>query len=123
MATRSTISVVQKDNSVKPVYCHFDGYIIRGVGEALQTYFNNEKCANDVISEGDLSSIYNDDFESYHAKRGDAIDICHYNTLESFLSNLEKQEFNYLFIDGEWKIIDSDNEINEIFEYNSWFVS
>ncbi len=123
MATRSTISVVQKDNSVKSVYCHFDGYIIRGVGEALQTYFNTDEGANNVISEGDLSNIYKGTFESYHSKRGEAIDICHYNTLESFLSNLEKQEFNYLFIDGEWKIIDSDNEINEIFEYNSWFVS
>jgi len=123
MSTRSTISVVQKNNSVKSIYCHWDGYIIGGVGEALQTYFNTYQCANDVISEGNLSNIYRDDFESYHSKRGDVINIESYSNLESFLSNLEKQEFNYLFIDGEWKIIDSDNEIKEIFEYNSWFVS
>jgi hypothetical protein len=122
MATRSTISVVQEDNSVKSVYCHWDGYIIGGVGEALQTYFNTEEDANNVISEGSLSSINKDSFESYYSKRGEAKVSEYYGTLESFLSNLEKQEFNYLFIDGEWKIIDSDNEIKEIFEYNSWFV-
>ena len=104
MSTRSTISVVQEDNSVKSVYCHFDGYINSGVGEWLKSYFNTFQLANEVISEGDLSSIFRDNFESYYSKRGDAIASEYYSTVESFLSNLEKQEYNYLFIDGEWQV-------------------
>jgi hypothetical protein len=104
MSTRSTISVVQKDNSVKSISCHWDGYINNGVGYMLKTYFNSISEANDVISEGNLSSIYKDDFESYHAKRGEDINIEYFSNLESFLANKEKQEFNYLFIDNEWRV-------------------
>lgn len=104
MATRSTISVVQKDNSVKSIYCHWDGYIDNGVGENLKKYFNTYQCANDVISEGDLSSIYRDDFESYHSMKGEAINIESFINLESFERSRDKQEFNYLFIENEWRV-------------------
>jgi hypothetical protein len=110
MSTRSTISVVQEDNSVKSVYCHFDGYISNGVGEYLKSYFNTDKLANKVISEGDLSSVYGENFESYYSKRGEEIDIDYYSNLESFLKNKDKQEFNYLFINNEWQVALSDND-------------
>ena len=104
MSTRSTISVIQKDNSVKSVYCHFDGYISNGVGEYLKSYFNTDKLANKVISEGDLSSVYGENFESYYSKRGEDINIETYTNLESFYSNKDKQEFNYLFINDKWQV-------------------
>ena len=110
MSTRSTISVVQKDNSVKSVYCHFDCYISNGVGEYLKSYFNSYKCANDVISEGDLSSVYGENFESYYSKRGEDINIEYFSNLESFYDNKDKQEFNYLFINNEWQVALSDND-------------
>tara|TARA_B100000497_G_scaffold123945_1_gene157527 strand:+ start:3712 stop:4056 length:345 start_codon:yes stop_codon:yes gene_type:complete len=110
MSTRSTISVVQKDNSVKSVYCHFDGYISNGVGEWLKSYFNSYKSANKVISEGDLSSVYGENFESYYSKRGEDINIEYFSNLESFLRNKYKQEFNYLFINGKWQVALMDND-------------
>ena len=110
MSTRSTISVVQKDNSVKSVYCHFDGYISNGVGEWLKSYFNTDKLANKVISEGDISSIHGESVDSYYSKRGDAIAFEYFSTVESFLKNKDKQEFNYLFIDGEWQVALIDND-------------
>ena len=104
MSTRSTISVVQKDNSVKSVYCHFDGYISNGVGEWLKSYFNSYKLANNAISEGDISSIHGESINSYHSKRGEEIDIEYFSNLESFLRNKHRQEFNYLYIDGDWQV-------------------
>ncbi len=74
MATRSTISVLQKDGSVKSIYCHFDGYI-KGVGRTLQNYYNSEELANRLVSLGDLSylSKYPDPLpeapEEYHFGR------------------------------------------------------
>ena len=109
MATRSTISVVQEDNSVKSVYCHFDGYISNGVGEWLKSYFNSDKLANKVISEGDLSSVYGEKFESYYSKRGEDINIETFKSVLQFMKNKDRQEFNYLFIDGEWQVALIDN--------------
>jgi len=110
MSTRSTISVVQKDNSVKSVYCHFDGYISNGVGEYLKSYFNSYKLANNAISEGDISSIHGESINSYHSKRGEEINIESFSDMESFLKNKDRQEFNYLFIDGEWQVALIDND-------------
>jgi len=110
MSTRSTISVVQKDNSVKSVYCHFDGYISNGVGEYLKSYFNSYKLANNAISEGDISSIHGESIDSYYSKRGEEINIESFSDMESFLKNKHKQEFNYLFIDGEWQVALIDND-------------
>jgi len=109
MSTRSTISVVQEDNSVKSVYCHFDGYISNGVGEYLKSYFNSDKLANKVISEGDLSNVYGENFESYYSKRGEDIDIETFKSVLQFMKNKDRQEFNYLFIDNEWQVALSDN--------------
>lgn len=110
MSTRSTISVVQKDNSVKSVYCHFDGYINNGVGEYLKSYFNSDRLANNVISEGDISSIHGKSVDSYYSKRGEDINIEYFSTLDSFYRNKVKQEFNYLFINNEWQVALSDND-------------
>ena len=110
MSTRSTISVVQKDNSVKSVYCHFDGYINNGVGEYLKSYFNSDRLANNVISEGDISSIHGKSVDSYYSKRGEDINIETYTNLESFYSNKDKQEFNYLFINDEWQVSFGDDD-------------
>ena len=94
MSTRSTISVVQENKSVKSVYCHFDGYISNGVGEYLKSYFNSYKLANNAISEGDISSIHGESIDSYYSKRGEDINIETFSDMESFL----KFDETYLFI-------------------------
>ena len=101
MSTRSTISVIQRDGSVKSVYCHWDGYT-DGVGKELINNFNTERLANKVISEGSISSITDSYIDSYHSKRGEDIDIKQYLSLERFLKSKDSQQFNYLFKDGEW---------------------
>ena len=110
MSTRSTISVVQEDNSVKSVYCHFDGYISNGVGEWLKSYFNSYKLANNAISEGDISSIHGQSIDSYYSKRGEDINLETFPNLESFLKNKGKQTFNYLYIYDEWQVALSNSD-------------
>lgn len=57
MSTRSRIAVLQKDGSVKSVYCHSDGYPSH-VGRMLFTYHNTEEKANELVSLGWLSALY-----------------------------------------------------------------
>lgn len=57
MSTRSTISVLQENSSVKSIYCHWDGYL-RGVGETLLNYYNTYERANALVSLGGLSCVY-----------------------------------------------------------------
>ena len=115
MATRSTISVVQEDNSVKSVYCHWDGYIENGVGQELKTFFNSYRLANKVISEGDLSSINRGYIDSYNSLRGDSVLVNQFPDIKSFESSDYEQSFNYLFEDGEWKV--SRGNLGDFVEY------
>lgn len=57
MSTRSTISVLQENSSVKSIYCHFDGNL-RGVGETLLTHYNTYEIANELVGLGGLSCVY-----------------------------------------------------------------
>lgn len=57
MATRSRIAVLQKDGSVKSIYCHNDGYTDH-VGAMLFSHHNTEEKANELMSLGDISCLY-----------------------------------------------------------------
>ncbi len=103
MSTNSTISVIQKNGSVKSVYCHWDGYT-EGVGKDLINHFNTERLANKLISEGSISSIDKSYVDTYHSKRGEDIEIMQYSSLERFKQSGESQQFNYLFKDDEWLV-------------------
>jgi len=54
MGTRSRIGVMHGD-TVKSVYCHWDGYLEHN-GEILQKHYDSVK-ANQLVSLGDLSSL------------------------------------------------------------------
>lgn len=57
MATRSMISMVQADgNSIRAVYCHWDGYP-GYVGRELQLSYNSEDAVVALIDCGDISSL------------------------------------------------------------------
>ena len=57
MSTRSRIAVMQTDGSVKSVYCHSDGYTSH-LGDMLFNHHNTEEKANELVSLGDLSCLY-----------------------------------------------------------------
>ncbi len=56
MSTPCNIGVLSSDNSVRFIYCHFDGYI-KGVGLKLKESYNSEEAANSLIDLGDISSL------------------------------------------------------------------
>jgi len=56
MATRSFIGILNKDDSVDYIYCHWDGYPEHN-GVLLNDFYNNEDTVRDLISLGDLSVL------------------------------------------------------------------
>ena len=125
MATNSTIAVQLKDGSVAQIFCHWDGQLSHN-GKILFTNYNNFESVNSLVCLGNLSSL---------GKFRDAIDdvddegSCEYQTrdkgenwfqnkpnefetLDSYKKFMERnsQEFNYIFIDGDWFVSKGNNE-------------
>ena len=106
MSTRSLIGI-RKDVGITYVYCHFDGYL-DGVGITLVKNYDTEDKVNDILKNGDMSSL------------GDSIDTCDfYNepdseafTLTGHGEGLKDEyykhgqncwaDYVYLFEDGKW---------------------
>ena len=56
MSTRSVIGIMNNDNSVNSVYCHFDGYP-EHTGYFLKKFFDTTEKVQNLISNGDISSL------------------------------------------------------------------
>jgi hypothetical protein len=105
MATRSTISLLTKENVVKTIYCHFDGYLSNNGNILKESYTDYEKITS-LIALGSLSSL-NQTIEScfaYHRDRNEDLEITVFKSLEEYLNKIigYGEEFNYIFIDGKW---------------------
>ena len=111
MSTNAQIAVEHDDNTISSIYCHFDGYIQGGAGEALVNAVRTLPAAEELIKAGDLRYVQNNngqvDAESYNVFRGEEIKINTFNNLTDFVDQAQWEEFNYLFIDGQWRLIDA----------------
>ena len=103
MSTRSMIGVMEKDGSVKAIYCHFDGYL-DGVGYTLLNNYDEAK-TRDLIERGDISSL------GPNIKGSPAYPDTHYKGFTDDLDYLDYCwnksgwiEFAYLLCDGEWLV-------------------
>lgn len=125
MSTHSTISVKLPDGKIRSVYCHFDG-MIQSNGRMLVEHYNSQELAEQLTSLGHLSYIaplFEPTSESGHCfedpeplitvvysrDRGEKDQIPNvWNSEEEFSNDFEnksfKQEYNYLFKDGEWYV-------------------
>ena len=56
MATRSIIGILHENNTIKSIYCHYDG-MPSNTGYFLLTYYNTKQKVLDLINKGDLSSL------------------------------------------------------------------
>ena len=56
MSTRSVIGIINNDNSVNSVYCHYDGYPLY-TGYFLKRFFDTTEKVQNLISNGDISSL------------------------------------------------------------------
>ena len=127
MATRSTIAVQHFNGSVSQIYCHWDGYFEHN-GEILKHYYNDQNLAEQLVKMGDLSSLghdlgekhsfdwFSDDphlYQRYGATslwctfydrdRGETqVEARKFSNLVEYLNKGRDEEYNYLFMDGEW---------------------
>lgn len=57
MATRSLIGMESKDGMIQYIYCHWDGYVVEGVGQCLLECFKDRSKVQDLLALGDISSL------------------------------------------------------------------
>lgn len=118
MATRSHIGKQNTDGSITYIYCHWDGYPEHN-GAILQEYYKEESKVNELLSLGDLSILSRDigekqSFDDIHSHNDDwclaygrdrGEDDTEARTVPT-LQEFTKQEYNYLFVNGEWECYD-----------------
>ncbi len=114
MATRSRIGIADPQGNITSIYCHFDGYPSY-IGRLLQTTYNTEEDAREIVSLGNLSSLderlhpASDSPHSFHQRvpgvtvaygrdRGDEDTDAKEHTDEDWPD--WGQEFLYLWING-----------------------
>ena len=109
MSTRSTIAVHNPNTGrVTQVYCHFDGYL-EGVGQTLLDHYHDADSADNLMVEGDMSSLGNtvDETVYYGRDRGEKwFHVCPdvYDSIDDYMNRANREEYNYLFTDNEWKL-------------------
>lgn len=120
MSTRSTIWIENKNGTFDGIYCHWDGYPENN-GVILYNHYRDEEKIRSLIGLGSLSSLgkyvstnmphtfdkpFPDVCVAYHRDRGE--DFFSYSNVKK--SNLGEylEEYNYFFMDGEWKYTTDD---------------
>lgn len=101
MSTNATISILLADDSVSTIYSHWDGYP-QGVGTVLLESYNTEAQVQDLIAQGDVSSLdHTLTGSDFYRNRGDTdVDARNYE-----LDDIEDmQEYNYLWARDEWLV-------------------
>lgn len=117
MATRSSITVREKDGLRLSIYCHWDGYP-KHVGRLLYNHYNTTKKALKLVSLGNISSlgkrikpkkdvIHNFDNSIKNVTVYYGRDMEEENQEPQKLSNsqsIDSQEFNYYFDGTKWYV-------------------
>jgi len=133
MATRSTISRVNEDNSVDTIYCHWDGYPTC-VGNYLYFNYNTPQIVDKLIGLGGISSLRKylekdstnseDDVTiAYHRDlNDDDLETIHYNSIDEYHNDINnKQEWNYLYKKGNWYV--SKGISNKFSKLSKYFIN
>lgn len=110
MATRSRLRAkLSNGKFLKPIYCHWDGYPDHML-PTLNGHYNTDEKVAELMALGNLSALHDrvkpDEGEphsfdkpaenvtiAYHRDRGEKLEFWRY-----------KQEYNYLYQNGEWKV-------------------
>lgn len=105
MSTRCRIGLLNKDNTIESVYCHWDG-TPNQVGAILARQYKDVDIIKELISKGDMSTLgYTIDTCRFYAE--DSERMISQNLSEYFdLSSDLGVKFIYLFDNGKWKYYD-----------------
>lgn len=103
MSTRSRIGIQNENGSVTSIYCHFDGYL-EGVGKELVENYNSPDKINDLLSNGDMSSIHSNE---HYKNRGEInVDAKVSANEQAYVKDTDRSwgEYAYLYRNGEWEV-------------------
>jgi hypothetical protein len=113
MSTRCDIGIYNGE-TVKHVYCHFDGYL-EGVGATLYNNYKWYYSAEELINGGDMSSLASTiDETNYYSKRGEncpPVEECFEDYKKSLL--MSDREYAYLFYRDEWYVAEVERDYIE----------
>lgn len=105
MATRSSIAIITKDNKIKSIYCHSDGYPDY-MGALLKNYYNTKEDAKKIIDMADCSFLGNTIEESrfYNVWRNENTKALVWDTEAEWhqYAGDAGLEFVYLFDGSAW---------------------
>jgi len=121
MSTRSTIAIVNPDNTVRSIYCHWDGYPENN-GRILNEHYTSPEKINELMDIGCISSLAPEvhpspESEHSYESRQEGVVVAYGRDrgdegteAQSFVSEAEyridndNQEYNYLYKDGVWRV-------------------
>lgn len=121
MSTRSNIGIVNLNDSITAIYCHWDGFLSYN-GKILLNHYTTADIVNQLMNLGDLSilreKLYPDDSKP-HTFQTQQEDVCvaygrersesdvdcktfiNIDEFEKFAIGTDA-EYQYLFTDGKW---------------------
>jgi hypothetical protein len=115
MATRSTIWIKRSELVYEGIYCHWDGYPEHN-GKILAEHYNTQEKVEALLALGNLSNLdkstecpdghtYEKPVDGYCVAYGrDRLEENQQAVTTYCEANTKKQEYNYLWQDGEWLV-------------------
>ena len=111
MGTSASIAILNSDETVQSISCHFDGYT-DGVGKTLLENYVDESTIRQLLSFGNMSSlgksIATSDF--YGRDRGDDDEEAITSDNVAEYLQYECQSYIYLFKENEWYVYKDTSE-------------
>ena len=117
MATRSVIAKLD-DRGIQAIYCHNDGYLSNN-GKILDQHYQNEVKVDNLIAQGDASSLKDtiEDTIFYHRDRGEdnkeAVNLNNETKLLEHAFESCDAEVVYMFAYGTWYVYDNSTTIGD----------
>lgn len=108
MSTNSSITIKLEDGTFKQQYCHWDGMLEHN-GKILFMIWKDTKNIENLLNRP-IAAILRDGGIDVMQNADDNVTI--FKDLRSFETSYQYgQEYNYLFIDGEWRVRYNDDHI------------
>lgn len=103
MSTNAYIGIVTNEGTIRYIYSHWDGYL-SGVGNTLLENYNTTGQVEELLSNGDISSLDATIAESefFHRDHGEPLSEVSAQETDN-LYDLD-QEFNYVWTGSEWLV-------------------
>jgi hypothetical protein len=109
MATRATISYFDEGTKkYHSIYLHNDGYL-EDAGKILKEHYSSLEKVKKLVALGSISILGGSTVKgstfAHHRDRGDEWED-NEPLVTARLKKADRQEFNYLFLNGEWNYIE-----------------